>query len=176
MTPQAQAMLKALIAAMKPALEASLDPVAVVDAQNRVAFCNAGMRSFLGLRGRDVSKAPVFCERVTLTDCEEGCKVLAAIQSGTAIRLDEIPAVRGGEKVRVSIAVVPFGADAGAESGKAVGAVLTLRDSSAEIVLQAKYHKVLELLAVRDAKLAELEEANKTLKLALRKARVSAIT
>ncbi|MCM2279197.1 MAG: PAS domain-containing protein [Oligoflexia bacterium] len=171
-------VLKSLILTLKPAIEASLDAVAIVDARNQVVYCNVAMKSFLGLKQKDLARHPVFCELVKISACEGDCQLLAAIRRGSALHLDEVPAAKGkgsqAEKIRISLRAVPLHSEGG--KGEVVGAVVSLRDATAEIVLQAKYHKLMEIVAERNEKIYQLDEQVKVLRGALRKARVNAIT
>lgn len=165
-TPSIEDIVKTLL----PALEASLDPVCVVDHECRVVYMSQSMRSLLGVRPRDLAqKKPVFCDLITLTACKAKCRIEQVIQSGEAFRLDETPAVKGETKLRVGIKAAPL------LPGK-LGAVIHLRDTSAEILLQAKYHKSLQIIEEKDLMILQLEEKVQALQRTLRNAAGSRIS
>lgn len=144
----AESKLKSRISQMRPALDACLDPVGVVNAQNQIVYSNLPMRSLLGLSGKDLKSQPKFSDRFKIAGFEskggQKCPVAAALSQEELIRLDEAPAVRqgskGAEKLRVVLKVVPF------EVEGVTAAVVVLRDTTAEVLLQAKYHKILQVL------------------------------
>lgn len=129
---------------MKPALEAVLDPLCVVNHKNEVIYANLAMKGLLGLTGKDLKEYPVFCDRVKLPACEKECQIQHAIDSQEMLRLDETPSTKitpkGHDKMRAIVKVVPFTED------QLKGAIITLRDTTGEVLLQAKYHKILQIL------------------------------
>lgn len=165
--------LKRYHAIVKTVMDASMDPVCIVDRQNQILHSNLPMRSFLGIRTRELGKKPVFCDLVKLSICEPGCQLRTVLDQGSVVRVDESPAARGTEKLRISLRAVPI--YAGGERKTPVGALITLRDTTGEILLQAKYHKLLEMMAAKDTKVAGLEERIRALRTALRRARVNAV-
>lgn len=166
--------LKRFQAEMKPAFDASLDPVCIVNTSNQILFYNLAMKSFLGLRNRELGKKLVFCDLLKLSVCEPSCQVKHLLQTGMPIRIDESPAAKGRDKLRLSLRAVPILDPEAKLNTPPLGAVITLRDTTGEILLQAKYHKLLELMVEKDAKIADLDEKLQAMRTALRRARVDA--
>jgi hypothetical protein len=168
--------LNVLVSRLKPALEASLDCVAVVNAVNQVVYANLSMKNLLGLKGRELKRLPVFCDILRLAACEQSCQVLEMIQSGTVLKLDEAPCVVGEQKLRVILKGVPlFAADLSGLPRTAldapIGAILSLRNSTGEILLSAKYHKSLQIIRIHENRIAELEDKLNKAQSVLRRAR-----
>ncbi len=165
------AKLKRLVIRLKTALDASLDPVALVNAENRIIYVNLAMKSLLTLKGRDVRQKPVFCDLLKLAACSKKCQVLESIRTQSAVRLDEVPAVLGGKKLRVVLKAQPL-VDPDSPAKGAIGSIVTVRDTTAEILLQAKYHKAYQLLQDQIAESERLKERISYLEASLRRARL----
>jgi PAS domain-containing protein len=169
----AKGELQQLLALLRPALDASLDPVCVVNPSGEIIYADAAMRALLGLRARDLKSRKVFCNLLQLSSCQSGCKILHVLKGGGVLRLDEVPGVRKGEKLRVSLKAVPLRVPGAATGSAPVGAIVTVRDSTAEILLQAKYHKLLAVIQQKDRRIEELQERIEALQATLRHARSS---
>lgn len=162
-----------LMSQLIPLLEASLDPVAVLDQQGEIVYMDLAMKSALGLRGRELRKRLVFWEQLKLgVDGHESGRLKDVLKKGESFRADDLPAQRKGENLRVSLKAVPVHAHYPANPGDVpVGAIVTLRDTTAEIMLQGKYHKARELLRDATAELAELRPRVERLENTLRSLR-----
>jgi transcriptional regulator with PAS, ATPase and Fis domain len=156
---------RALIKPMADALEASLDPVCVVDRQNHIVYLNAPMRSLLKATARSLAKTRKFCDLLKLAACEKSCRILHAIESGEKFRMDEAPAASAGGKMRVLIQAVPIRAEGGV-----AGAVITVRDTTGEILLQAKYHKSARIIEDLETQVKDLNEKYREMQERLRRA------
>ena len=166
--------LETILATVKPVLDASLDAVCVIDPDKKVCYGNLAARTLLKLKSRELKSQPKLPDLLKMPT-EQNSQLGELLKEGIALRFDETPVSLAGEKARVSLRAVAL--RSGAKSDSAiVGAVVNFRDSTAEIVLQAKYHKVMEILAAKDSKIADLEERLKQLRLSLRKARVDSIS
>ena len=157
---------EALVSQLNPAIEASMDPVCILDSRARIVYANKGMQVFLATTRRALVKGVKFCELIKLSVCAKECQIEAALKAGTEFHLSETPAARKGEKLRISIkmsGIVPNGN--GSE-----GAVLSLRDTTAEILLHAKYHKSMSLLEESREKLTDTEDRLSALRRSLRHA------
>lgn len=137
--------LKRVLELITPGLDASIDPVCVVDTANKILHLSASMKAFLSVRPRELSKGLVFCDLLKLSACESGCKILHTIKSGTNLRLDETPASRGDMKLRVVLKAVPL-YDPEDKSETPIGAIISVRDTTGEILVQAKYHKLMQII------------------------------
>ena len=166
--------LKAIITTMQLPIDSSFDPICVVNEKNQIVYANLAMKSFLQLRKRDVDQHPVFCDLVKLSVCLKGCCVEEVLKTGNDYRIDQTPAAKGAEKFRVLFKVTPIRAGSGPDSAGSLpilGAIVSLRDTTGEILLQAKYHKMLQILGERDLKINALNERVEALRLALRRIR-----
>jgi|GEM_PF-1337927 len=159
---------------LKPLLELSIDPVCVVNEKKEVVYMDLAMKSLLGLKGRELRKRMIFCDLLKLPICSpkangecRDCQIDKVIKKAHNIRIDEVPATRGTKKLRVSIKASAIH-DAG---GKVIGAVISVRDTSGEVLLQAKYHKILDVLKVQEQQIHDLEEKVHSLYSSLRRAR-----
>ena len=159
--------LKGFISYSRPALQAVLDGICVLDCQHRVVYCNLAMKSLFGLSARALAQKPDFCSLIELSGCRHDrgkCCLNPVLEKGEELVFAETPAVRDGEKVRISLHAVPV-LSVGRDTETPLSAVVSLRDTTGEVLLQAKYHKLLELLEHKDeqletvsTKLAELRE------------------
>lgn len=150
--------IKVTITLFKPVFESSLDAMAVLDGDCRVKYANAQMRSLLGLSGREVTRSPVFCECIRLADCTPKCLVSKVMQTGKSLRLDEAPAERGDTKMRVSLNVVPFHYPGKQKGSTPLGLIVSARETTGEILLQAKYHRAILMLQEKDREIAAMHE------------------
>ena len=152
-----EAGLTETIAALKPAMEACLDPMCVVDSKNRIAYLNEPMRELLGIKAKGKEQL-CFCEVVKLAVCKAGCQVEDVLESGESVRFDETPASRGSAKLRLNIQISPVKGTAKTKKAAVAGALISVRDVTNDFLVQAKYLKALQLLEQRDSKIAELED------------------
>lgn len=165
--------LELTITTIKPTLDLTLDPMCVVDVHNRIIVANLHMKSFLGLMVKDMRKFPVFCDRIKIGACEKECQVVAAVKKGKRLELDEVPAVRGKEKLRIWLRaspLFPIGHTPERNMG-ALGMLIVVRNTTAELVLQAKYHKLVEMISERERQIGDLEYRLSALQGSIRKAR-----
>lgn len=149
-----QGGLAETIAKFRPALDACLDPICIVDRLNRITYANEPMRALLGLK----SGTPCFCEVVRLAVCKPVCQVQDVLEGGPAVRFDETPASRGAAKLRLNVQISPLRRSPKSKKGAAIGALISARDVTNDFLVQAKYLKALQLLEQRDSKIAELED------------------
>lgn len=163
--------LQLTITLLKPAFNASLDAIGVLDVECRLRFANPLMRSLLGLSVREVSKAPVFCDCIKLDACAAGCEISKVIAKSRDLRLDETPAQRGQAKMRVSLKAVPLYYPGKQKGPNPLGAIISARDTSGEILLQAKYHRAMLLLQEKDLEIENLAERLKAKEEVLRRSR-----
>ena len=143
----------------QPAILADLPGVTALDRTSMNAFEDRAFVDALKKTGRKRLIVGGLHTEICLTFA-----MIEALKAGTAYHLSETPAARKGEKLRISIkmsGIVPNG-------NSSEGAVLTLRDTTAEIVLHAKYHKSMSLLEENREKLAETEDKLSALRRSLR--------
>lgn len=162
--------LKVTITLFKPVFDTSLDAVGVVDLECRIRFANPLMRALLGVSTREIAQAPVFCDCLTLAACSQECEIKKVLTLGKELRLDEAPAGRDDVKMRVSLKAVPLHYP-GKQRGQLLGAIISARETTGEILLQAKYHRTMLLLQEKEQEIAELMVRIKTKDDALRRAR-----
>lgn len=167
--------LKKYQSEIKPAVDASMDAICIVDASGKLVYHNMAMKSFLAVKSRELSEKPMIGDLLKLT-ADATAQFSDLFAKGIVVRLDETPASKGKEKVRVSLRAVPLYEHGKNPKGAPIGALITLRDTTGEILLQAKYHKLLEMMTEKDSKIADLEDRLKALRSSLRKARVETIS
>jgi PAS domain-containing protein len=163
--------LKLTITLFKPAFEVSLDAIAVIDEFCRVRYANGQMRSLLGLTARELSHAPIFCDCITLAACQPKCELQKVIDSGKGLRLDESPAERGDNKMRITLKAAPLYYPGKQKGPKPLGAIVTARETTGEILLQAKYHRAMLLLEEKDQEILELADKLRSKEETLRRSR-----
>jgi PAS domain S-box-containing protein len=157
-----------VIDALLTTFDAVLDPLCVVNRENKIVHFNSAMKSFFGMTARELAKHHVFCDLLKLAACEKSCEVLKVIKSGKAVRLDETPASYKERKMRLLLKVVPLHDPRDPGKKAPIGAIITLRDSTAEILVQAKYQKLLQLLEEKDDKILQMEERMLSIRKAIR--------
>jgi transcriptional regulator with PAS, ATPase and Fis domain len=162
---------RALIKSMNDALESSLDAVCVVDRQNQIAWLNPPMRAVLKATARSLKDNRKFCDLLKLAACDKGCKIMHVMESAEKLRLDEAPAATATGKMRVLLQAVPLQLE-----GKVVGAVINLRDTTGEILLQAKYHKSARMIEDLETQVQDLSEKFREMQERLRRAAIARIS
>jgi hypothetical protein len=166
--------LKVTITLFKPVLEASLDAVAVLDRACRVRYANSSMRLLLGLSARELARAPIFCDCVTLAVCATHCEIQRVADGGKSLRIDESPAERGpkGEdKMRVSLKALPLFYPGKQKGPEPLGVIVSARETTGEILLQAKYHRAMLLMQEKDQEIMDLSDRLKLKEDVLRRSR-----
>lgn len=148
--------LTKLVELWNPALEVSIDAVGVVDRNGVFVYLNPALRSLIGARPRDIRKG-VSVFNVIEFPGSDAHPVATVIETGEPVRVDEAAILLRGEKMRVVIKAAAARIHRAREKGPILGAIIQLRDSSAEIIVQAKYHKVMDLLGERDAEISALK-------------------
>jgi len=164
------AALKKIVDNLKPALDASLDPACILDTSGKIVSFNFSMKGFLVIPARELKKNLVLTDLIKLTVPNENSTIAHLLKTGEQIKLDETPATRGDTKLRILFRAVAL-FDPDKPKSLPIGALITLRDSTGEVLLQAKYHKVSELLHEREVQVSELETKLESFRTALRNAR-----
>lgn len=155
----ADVIFQHLLDLLGPALRVSLDPLAIVDDTGRLLYCNGPMRAFLELKGKAAVKTARFQEKLQIHDSGGLHPVDRALVTGEEIRLDEEPATKAsGQKVRILFKAVPLFDPTQPEARKVFAAIVSLRDTSGEVLLQAKYHKLLEMQDDKELEILDLKE------------------
>lgn len=162
MESMSESPLEALLRLWEPVLESSLDAVAAVDCSGQVVYCNIAMRTLLKLRPRQLKQGASVFEALKFP-AQKVHPVQVVLDGGGPVRLDEAPAEIGDQKFRVSLKAVAArmprrGSGGGEEVAPLLGVLLQLRDTSGEILVQAKYHKVMEKLEEKDDQIARLDK------------------
>ena len=163
---------KKVVSQFKPVLDASLDCIAIVNEANLVVYANLAMKNFLGIKESSLKKGVGFCNLLKLHVCQKSCKILEAMKDQENFRTDESPATLNGEKMRVSLKAVPvLASQVGLEGDRTVGAVISLRNTTAEIILHAKYHKLFLVIENKDEQLVEMRNKLSAIRDTLRRQR-----
>ena len=143
-----------------------MDPLCIVGQECEILHLNLAMRAVLGIKGRQRPASLDFCAFVKLSAFAEGCPVRRLIESGESVQHDQTPAVIAGHKMRILFRAVPFMTDS---DGRVLAALIALRDTTGEVLLQAKYHKLKQMVAERDGTITILEEKLKRIRDTFRK-------
>jgi len=134
--------LKKVLRLITPLLDGALESIAIVDTTGVIIYANRSMKNLLGLKGKTIRGKPRFTSRVELTDCKGFDPLLEVIKTGETYQEDQTPAIINKEKKRVLIKALSLKDVDNSEN--IVGAIVTLRDDTGEILLSAKYQKVLK--------------------------------
>jgi hypothetical protein len=141
---------------LTPSFEAFLDAVCLTDATGSILHANAAMRILLGLQTKQLSRvpAPRFQDFVTLPTVPGNNPFDPKLFEKGCFRLDEAPATKAsGEKARILLLVTQVRDIA---SPQTVGHFINIRDTTAEILLQAKYVKLQQILEKKEAEIQDL--------------------
>jgi len=142
---------------LKPALDASLDPACIVMADGTVHSGNAAFRSLVKKSQRDLDGKCRLLDLLRLTDERDEASLGAAIREGKKFQTVEAPASLEGHKVRLSVKTAAVQLP-GAKAGRPLGSLVCLRDSTGEVLVQAKYLKLLKILEEKDQLVSELKD------------------
>jgi hypothetical protein len=138
-----------------PLLDASLDACALLSTEGHVLQVNSAMKVFLALEARALlrSAKPLLTELLQFTGKPDSFPMGEALLQ--PLREDELPVQhrKTGERHRLLLGATPIRAPG---TGLPEGLFLTLRDSTAEILLQAKYTKLLQMLDQKNEEIADL--------------------
>ncbi len=151
-------------------VDAGMDAAVVVDREMRVIYANAAYVHLTGRRPREFERSKVagMChEHFGLLSCEEGCVGLRTMESGRAMRVDEVQATR--KALRLHIVAIPL-LDG---DGVVWGAIEQYRDVTAESNMQEKYLRMLDQeRAQRELLAEELAQTTATSRQALEQERM----
>lgn len=128
--------LRAWVQRHKPLMDVFLDAFCVVDAENRVVDFNVAFTELCGESYRKILKIGDFCELVRTELCPGNCPGKRIITEARPLRIDELA---GGTKAYPTLQLILGGVPIFDDAGKAIGALLTIRNVSAESELQKKY-------------------------------------
>ena len=141
---------------LTPSFHAFLDAVCVTDATGGIIHANPAMRVFLGLQTRQLTRDPPpnIKEFLTFQGVPGGDPFQANLFEKNAVRYDETPATKiTGEKVRLLLLISQIRDPA---TQTVQGHFVNLRETTAEILLHAKYIKMQQILEKKEAELQEL--------------------
>ncbi len=117
-------------------LEVLTDAYCIVDTHNRIVDFNVAFTDLCGESYRKVLRIADFCKILRTETCPHDCPSLQAIRENKTIRLDEIRATsRSSPDLQLIISATPIAQP----DGKTSGALIVLRNVSAESELQKKY-------------------------------------
>lgn len=119
-------------------MEIFLDAYCIVDLTNHVVEFNTAFTELCGESYRKVLKVGDFCELLRTELCPHQCPGQQILISGKSLRLDE---VTGSSKAFPQLQIILGGVPIHNDAGKLVGALVTIRNVSAESELQKKYYE-----------------------------------
>jgi diguanylate cyclase (GGDEF)-like protein len=117
-------------------LDLLLDAYCVVDRSNRVTHFNVAFTELCGESYRKVTKIGDFCSLVHTEFCPDRCPAKQVMTSPKAIRWDE---VRGASKAFPELNMILSGVPIKGSDGRMLGSLITIRNVTAEMLLQKKY-------------------------------------
>jgi PAS domain-containing protein len=142
---------------LTPSFEAFLDAVCVTDATGAILHANPAMRVLLGLQTKQLSRTPPpkLTDFLTLPSVPGNNPFAPALFEKGALRYDEAPATKvdGGERIRILLLITQIREPITQE---VQGHFVNVRETTAEILLQAKYLKLQQILEKKEAELQEL--------------------
>lgn len=139
-----------------PVIQVSMDGICLIDHEAKIIRCNQVMMNILGIRKRELSHGVVFTRYFKLAAKDDICPIAEVICSGKAISLDEVPAEIDKKKLRVLLRGMPVFSYS-LKGDLPIGALISLRDTTGEILVQAKYHKAIQLLEEKDRELLDIK-------------------
>jgi len=113
-----------------------LDAYCVVDANNQVVAFNTAFSELCGLSFKKILKVGNFAELVRVNPTRE-CPTAEIMREGKLIRIDELSA---STDAYPALKMILSGMPIISAQGETMGAVVTIRNVSAENELQAKYY------------------------------------
>ena len=113
-----------------------LDAYCIVDPANHVVDFNVAFTELCGESYRKILKIADFCELVKTEMCPGQCPARQIATSQKAVRLDELSGVT---KTFPSLQMIIGGVPLFTSNGEYIGALITIRNVSAESELQKKY-------------------------------------
>ncbi len=122
----------------RPVLDIFLDAFCVVDAENRVVDFNDAFTELTGESYRKILKIGDFCAVLKTQLCPGECPARQVLTQSKPVRIDELKGeTKAYPDLQIILGAVPITGD----DGTAIGALLTIRNVSAESELQKKYEE-----------------------------------
>lgn len=121
----------------KDMLSLLLDAYCIVDADNKVVAFNIAFSEMCGLSFKKILKVADFAELIRVVPANRECPTLEIMREGKFTRIDELGATT---EAYPSLKMIIAGMPIVSPDGKTLGAVVTIRNVSAENELQAKYY------------------------------------
>jgi diguanylate cyclase (GGDEF)-like protein len=128
--------LQTWIAQHRQLLEVFLDAYCIVDLNNRVVDFNVAFTELCGESYRKILKIADFCKLVSTEMCPDNCPARQIVNTKGPVRLDEL---NGASKAHPELQMILGGVPIVDELDTVLGALLTIRNVSAESELQKKY-------------------------------------
>lgn len=122
----------------RPMLDIFLDAFCVVNADNRVVDFNEAFTELTGESYRKVLKIADFCALLKTTSCPDDCPGRQAVLKNRPVRIDEL---RGESTAFPDLQMILGAVPIQNPNGEAIGALLTIRNVTAESMLQKKYEE-----------------------------------
>lgn len=122
----------------KAFLDIFLDAFVIVDVTNTVIDFNVAFTELCGESYRKILKTGDFCTLLKTEFCPGECPSRQIFANPRATRLDE---VKGASKAFPDLQLIIGGIPIYSDDQKLLGALLTIRNVSAESLLQKKYHE-----------------------------------
>ncbi len=130
--------LEAWLQKNRPLLDIFLDAFCVVDAENRVVDFNDAFTELTGESYRKALKIGDFCTLLKTSSCPDGCPARQVVSQNKPLRIDEL---KGTSKAYPDLHMIFGAVPITADDGSPIGALLTIRNVTAESELQKKYEE-----------------------------------
>lgn len=134
---QLRANLRQRMKRYAPVLDILLDAYCVVDRNNQVVDFNVAFTELCGETYRKIKKIGSFCSLLHTELCPDNCPAKQTIETGKPLRLDEISgSSKAFPELQMILGAIPIFAD---DNTTVIGSLLTIRNVTAESLLQKKY-------------------------------------
>lgn len=149
--------LKDFVKSLKMAIEVSLDPVLIVDTEMRIIYFNTAFKALTQLTRRELATGTDFLKLIRFGGGVQSQRMRNVVEKSEVMRLDEAPAEVGKRKIRVTMKAVPV-FDPDDPEKEPIGALVAIRETTGEVLVQAKYHKIRQLLEEKDLAIDDLRD------------------
>ncbi len=130
--------LRQWLAENSPILGVLLDAYCVIDTENRVVDFNIAFSELCGKSHKKILKIGNFCELLSTERCPNECPGIEILQTKKPLRIDELKgSTEGFNELEMILSGVPIFS----KKAELIGALITIRNVTAESSLQKKYYE-----------------------------------
>ncbi len=148
----------------KSILASTLDPLCIVDKSNHIVYFNSLMQVFLEINSKELRESPKFCDLLKHEICSASCQIMeACVQKGEKIEHNCTLGKKNNQAVKLRMHVEPLYNLELNEKNEIMGAIIQIRDITAEETLGQKYKLLIRSAAEIVFKANELHNIKKDL-------------